>query len=75
MQRNLVVIILYGSIFNSIKFKKYKIANILKLSVFGINFVFIYILLSVGVWWDVGNTKLLKHKKHENIKTFEFVDM
>jgi len=31
-----------------------------------------YISLSVGVWWRVGNTKLLKHKK---IKAFEFVDM
>jgi len=30
---------------------------------FGNNFVFIYISLSVGVWWRVGNTKLLKHKK------------
>jgi len=29
----------------------------------GINFVFIYISLLVGVWWRVGNTKLLKHKK------------
>ena len=28
----------------------------------GINFVFIYISLSVGVWWRVGNTELLKHK-------------
>jgi len=28
--------------------------------------------LSVGVWWHVGNTKLLKHK---NIKAFEFVHM
>jgi len=27
------------------------------------NSVFIYISLSVGVWWRVGNTKLLKHKK------------
>jgi hypothetical protein len=31
-----------------------------------------YTSLSVGVWWRVGNTKLLKHK---NIKAFEFVDM
>jgi hypothetical protein len=29
--------------------------------------------LSVGVWWHVGKTKLLKRKK--NIKIFEFVDM
>jgi len=29
------------------------------------------ISLLVGVWWHVGNTKLLKRKKH---KTFEFVD-
>ena len=26
----------------------------------------------MGVWWRVGNTKLLKPKKH---KTFEFIDM
>jgi len=33
----------------------------------GNNFVSIYMSLSVGAWWHVGNTKLLKHKKHKNI--------
>jgi hypothetical protein len=33
----------------------------------GINFVFIYIPLSVGVWWRVGNTKILKLKNMQII--------
>jgi len=41
------------------------------MNIIGNNFVFIYISLSVGVWWHVGNTKLLKHK---NIKAFKFID-
>jgi hypothetical protein len=39
------------------------------ISYVGINFVFIYIS-SLGVWWRVGNTKLLKPKKK-----IGFVDM
>ena len=60
MQRDLVVI-LYDSIYNQCKIVKCKIANIINPRISaGNNFVSIYISLSVGVWWHVGNTKLLK---------------
>jgi len=62
MQRDLIVAILYDSIYNQneiVKMWKLQISGIISV---GNNFVFIYILLSLGVWWHVGNTKLLKRK-------------
>jgi hypothetical protein len=69
MQRDLVVVIPYSSIYNQYKivkiynFKYHKIISV------GINFVFIYISLLVGIWWRVGNTKLLKHKKLKQLSS------
>jgi hypothetical protein len=70
MQRDPVVVILYGIICNQYKHVKMYNCKYHKIISVGYNFVFIYISLSVGVWWRVGNTKLLKH---ENIIAFEFV--
>jgi hypothetical protein len=43
MQRDLVVVILYGSIYNQYKIVKYKVADIIKFSVLGtISSLFIY---------------------------------
>ena len=53
MQRDLVVVILYSSIYNQYKIvKKYKIANIINYQCWE---QFRFLLSSVGVWWRVGN--------------------
>jgi len=57
MQRHLIVVILYGSTYTTIKLQKCKNCKYHKIISVGNNFVFIYISLSVGVWWHVGKTK------------------
>jgi hypothetical protein len=54
MQRDLVVI-LCGNIYNHYKIVKTSNCKYCKIISAGNNFVFIYILLSVGVWWRVCN--------------------
>jgi hypothetical protein len=64
-----ISLLLFSTILSiaNIKIVKILICKYNKIVSVGNNFVFIYIPLSVGVWWRVGNTKLLKPKNHKNV--------